>query len=292
MMAAELGTLSKVAERSNLALAAVSRRISQLEHIYGVRLLDRKGRGVTLTPAGLNLVEHARGILQRVNATRADMAEFAGGLKGSIRVHASTSAITQFLPADLAAFAEQRPELRVDLREGFTPDIAQAVRSGVAEVGILVGDVGLGDLETAVYRRDRLVIVAREDDVSLGPRVCFADVDGRDLVLMEEITATTRLLRAIAAREGRALRIRAQVNSFDAVCRMVQSGFGLGFLPEGAARNIVAPLKLRLVEIEDDWAERTMLLCASKVHPMRSSAREIWTYLRFVEAAMEQIMPD
>lgn len=259
--ASELGSLSRAAQASNMALAAVSRRIALLEAFYGVELLKRGGRGVAPTPAGTVLLERARNIIQQISLAEADLSDYAKGLRGTVRLLASTSALTQFLPEDLAQFSEQCPDIRVIVREAYTSDIAAAVRSGDADIGIAMGDRSVEGLTLQAYRRDRLAVVA---PMSFRPgltRVSFADLIGEDFVVMEDNTATTRLLTSVAADQGLALRLRVKVNSFDAVCRMIQSGFGIGILPVGVAEVLVRPMDLRFLELDEVWAERQMLIC-------------------------------
>src|SRR5258708_32995817 len=158
--ASELGSFSKVADQKHLALAAVSRRIAQLEFHYGVTLFLRTGRVVALTPAGQALLGHAKEILRKVNATRADISDFAKGVRGSVRLYACTSAISQFLPKDLAAFHRQYPDIRLDIIEGRSLEIVVAIREGAADVGVIVAGPHPIDLPTTAYRRDKLAVVA------------------------------------------------------------------------------------------------------------------------------------
>jgi len=277
--ASELGSLSKAADHSNLALAAVSRRIALLEAHYGVELLVRTGRGVEATPAGRALLDRARDILQAVSVTHADLSDFAKGLRGSIRLYASTSPIAQFLPKDLAAFNALCPDLRLDIREAYTPEIVAAVRDGRAEVGVVMADPNVAGLTTLPYRRDQLVVVAPKGFAPEMTHVRFIDLVEHDFVLMEDNTATSRMLCAIAAEAGLALRLRVRVGSFDAVGRMVEAGFGLGVLPRIAAQNFEARMELRLIELKDSWAERQMLICTNHLHGISAAAKRLVTYL-------------
>jgi DNA-binding transcriptional LysR family regulator len=261
--AVELGSLSRTADSHNLALAAVSRRITLLEAHYGVSLLNRTGRGVTATPAGAVLLERARDIFRQVELARSDLSDYARGLRGSVSICASTSAITQFLPKDLARFSGECPDIRLDLREAFTAVIASEIRNGKTQVGIVMAGPELVGLQTRLYRRDRLVVVAPECFRPGVTSARFADLISEDFVLMEDHTATTRLLVSIASEQSIVLRKRVQVGSFDAVCRMVQNGFGLGVLPADAAETLVRSMGLRIIDLEEAWAERQMLLCSS-----------------------------
>src|SRR5438552_2744686 len=83
---AELKSITKAAAASHIALAALSRRISQLEEQFGVQLLHRSARGVELTPAGTALLFHARQMMEKVDAMRAEISDYSKGAKGLVRV--------------------------------------------------------------------------------------------------------------------------------------------------------------------------------------------------------------
>jgi DNA-binding transcriptional LysR family regulator len=274
----------------HLALAAVSRRVAQLEYYYGVTLFVRTGRGVELTPAGQALLEHARGILGQVNNARLDIADFANGLRGSVRLHVCTSAISQFLPKDLATFHDDFPDIRLDIRESLSVDVVAAVRDGAADVGVIVAGPHPVSLPTANYRKDRLAVVAPLGFAPGISSIKLADIVQHELVILEDNTATTRMISAVALDEGLAVRMRVKVGSFDAVCRMVEAGFGIGILPRAAAAKFEETLGLQLLDLEDPWAERQMLLCTNSGPPYATLAiRQLVTHL--IEAGNTDIGP-
>ncbi|WP_260927603.1 LysR substrate-binding domain-containing protein [Novosphingobium sp. 9] len=259
--AAETGTLSEAAEQSNLALAAASRRIATMEERFGVQLFRRSRHGLSVTPAGAALLESARNLLEQARAIDSEMADFAGGMRGTIRIHTNPSAITQFLPADLAAFAAQRPDLRLDLEENLSCDVVSAVSEGRADLGIVIGGTATGSLETIPYRSDHLALLAPRGMFGDRDSIAFAEVQERDFVGLVNSTALTTLLLEQASRAERVLRLHMQVRSFDGVCRMVEAGFGLGVLPLMAARGFAASMDLDVIALTDAWATRRMLLC-------------------------------
>ncbi|MGB7757714.1 MAG: LysR family transcriptional regulator, partial [Salinisphaera sp.] len=106
---ADTGRLTAAAEREHMALAAVSKRISDLEGALDATLLYRRPRGVELTPAGDALLHHARSVLESMERLTADLSEYSAGVRGHVRMHANTSAIIEFLPEDLAAFTRAHP---------------------------------------------------------------------------------------------------------------------------------------------------------------------------------------
>jgi DNA-binding transcriptional LysR family regulator len=227
---------------------------------------------VELTPAGQALLDHAKEILRTVNLTRADISDFAKGVRGSVRIYACTSAISQFLPKDLAAFHQRYPDIRLDIVEARSLEIVVAIREGAADVGIVVAGPHSIDLPTSAYRRDKLAVVAPSGFAPGVNSIRLADLVQHDFVVLEDNTATTRLLSAIALNEGLTVRMRVKVGSFDAVCRMAEAGFGIGVLPRAAAEKSAATLGLQLLDLEDAWAERQMLICTNTGRPYATLA--------------------
>jgi DNA-binding transcriptional LysR family regulator len=113
---AEEANLTRAAERQHLAVSAVSKRITELEELAEAPLLVRLPRGVSLTPAGQSLLHYARQMLQLVQRMRSELSEYAGGVKGHIRLHASTSVLSQFLPRELESFLRLYPMIRLKSR--------------------------------------------------------------------------------------------------------------------------------------------------------------------------------
>ena len=111
--AAELRSLTKAADATHIGLAAASRRIALLEHRFKTALLERSPKGVELTPAGVALLVHAKALLLQINQMQAEMNDHAAGRKGSLRLLANTSAMTETLPDDLASFVAANPDVRL-----------------------------------------------------------------------------------------------------------------------------------------------------------------------------------
>ena len=111
----EAGSITRGAERAHLALAAASTRIRHMEETLGAPLLVRRRQGVSPTPAGRTLLQHARAILRQVERLREDLGAYAGGLAGQVKVLSNTNALTEFLPETLSAFLASHPHVSVDL---------------------------------------------------------------------------------------------------------------------------------------------------------------------------------
>lgn len=277
----EAGSITHGAERAHLALAAASTRIRNLEKSLGASLLTRTRLGVTPTAAGRTLLQHARAMLAQAERLREDLGSFAGGLAGQIRVLSNTNALTEFLPEALGAFLAKHPQVSVDLEERLSDEIVGLIAEGVGDIGIVAGTVDTGLLETYPFRSDRFVLVvptghplAKRDSLS------FADVLGHDFVGLDRASALQRFLTDKAGRSGKPLRLRVQLRSFDAVCRMVEAGVGLGIVPQTTAQRAARIMAITAIDLADSWAPRDLTLCVRAASELAPSARQLVDHLR------------
>jgi DNA-binding transcriptional LysR family regulator len=277
----EAGSITHGAERANLALAAASTRIRNMEEEIGAPLLTRRRQGVTPTPAGRTLLQHARTILAQTERLREDLGAFAGGFVGQVRVLSNTNAMTEFLPDTLSTFLAAHPHVSIDLEERLSDEIVGLIAEGVGDVGIVAGTVDAGRLVTYPYRSDRFVlVVARNHPLARRARIGFAEVLDHDFVGLDRASAIQRFLSDKASRIGRPLRLRVQLRSFDAVCRMVERNVGLGIVPETTVRWAGKSMAVKAVALTDAWAVRDLTICVRDLAALPPYARQLVEHMR------------
>jgi DNA-binding transcriptional LysR family regulator len=277
----DTGAITRGAERSALALAAASTRIRNMEATLGAPLLTRSRQGVEPTPAGRMLLKHARLMLDQAARLREDLSAYAGGLSGQVKLLANTNALTEFLPEALSAFLAANPHVSVDLEERLSDEIVGLIAEGVGDVGVVAGTVDVGALQAFAFRSDRFVVVTAPGHPLAARRaVGFAEVLDFDLVGLERSSSLQRFLTAKAAREGRPLKLRVQLRSFDAVCRLVDSGVGVGVVPQTTARRAAKSASLAVIDLTDEWAVRDLKIVVRALDDLRPYARELVESLR------------
>jgi len=276
---AETRSITKAAKSSHIALAAASRRITQLEDQFGVQLLYRTAKGVELTPAGNAVLFHARALMEQVDQMRAEVSDYSKGAKGMVRIQANASALAQYLPDDLATFAASHPAIKISLAEERSGAIVDAVRSGATDIGIVMEGAEAAGLELYDYRTDKLVAVMPRKHPVRARHLAFAKLLDHDFVGLESNTVISQILIAQASHAGKPLRLRVQVKSFDVVARMIQAGLGIGVLPEAAAKAFAGSMGLRLVSLTDPWATRRMSVCVRQYATLPAPARQLVDHL-------------
>jgi DNA-binding transcriptional LysR family regulator len=259
---AETRSITHGAERSALALASASARIKGMEAALGVPLLERQRRGVRLTAAGESLLDHARVVLHQVAAMRGELTAYARGLKARIHMLANTSGASEHLPKALASFLVKYPAISIDVEERESAEIATALASGAADIGLAVEAMLPEGLQRFPFCDDRLVLIAPPgDEIARRRQTSFRDVVVRDFVGLTETSALQNHIAMQAAKLGVRLRIRARLRGFDAICQMVEAGVGLAIIPDAAARRYSRSTRIKAVRMTDPWTSRRLAIC-------------------------------
>ena len=260
---AECGNITAGARRSHLSLPAASARIRAMEASLGTPLLERNRRGVQPTPAGQALLQHARLIGQQVERLQFDLAHYAKGQQGQVRLLCNTAALTEYLPELLASYLADNPGISVDVQELPSLRIVQAITQGMADLGIISTAAPSAHLQTLPFRDDPLVLVTPLDHpLAAAPAPSFIDCLAHGHVGLGANSALALYLEEQALREGHRMQVRVRAEGFDGVIRMVAGGAGIGVVPLASVQRWQGVLPMHWVALREDWANRRLLLCA------------------------------
>lgn len=269
-------SLTRAAERMHLSLPAASTRVKNLEEHFGTQLLYRSSQGVTLAPAGEALVRHARDVMRQVELLRGTMQEYAQGVRGHVRVLANTTAMTEFMPVVLGRYLASYPDVHVEMRERLTHLVVRGVAEGSADIGISAAGGPDPQVQFIPYRRDRLILVTAQDHpLADASSVAFADTLSDDYVGLSEASAIHPFLVQAAAVLGRTFRFRVEVGNFEAVCRMIENGVGVGVIPESVAVRYARAMRIAIVPLTDDWAMRRLHICVKDLEALPAFAQAL-----------------
>ncbi|WP_434576430.1 LysR family transcriptional regulator [Pseudomonas sp. Z3-6] len=262
---AEERNLTRAARIKHLAVSAVSKRITELEAQVGSALLIRNARGVDLTPAGQSLLFYARQVKQTIEQLDHELGDYAAGVKGHVRIHAITSALSQFLPDDVSRFVSLYPQIKFDIEERVGSAVIRAVADGRADLGIIAAQTSAQGLETLPYRSDELtLVVPGGHPLARHTSVRFNEVLEHEFVGPHLESSMHTLLTSEAEKLGMNLKLRIRISSFDCMCRMVSTGLGLAVLPRSVINQYLRSHKLKAVTLDEPWARRSLLLVCKK----------------------------
>ena len=270
------GNITAGAARSHLSLAAASARIRAMESSLGIEFLQRGRRGVTPTSAGKALAKHARALLQQAERMQQDLAEYAKGVKGQVRLLCNTTAITEYLPELLADFLHEHPNLDIDLQELPSARITHALRQGAADLGIVSDAVDTDDLQTRAFRDDPLVLILpRDHPLADNQSLSFSDTLHHDYVGLNANSALAVYLEEQALHIGSRLQIRIRTDGFEGVMRMVARGAGLAIVPLAAVERWPGGRPFKWTALQEPWAQRKLLLCARDFEALPGYAKAL-----------------
>ena len=278
---AEARSITGGALRVHLALASASARIKGLELALGTALLKRGRRGIELTAAGESLLDHARIIQHDIETMQGDLVAFSRGARATVRLLANTSGLSEYLPKALAAFLAEHPHVNIDVEERESADIAHAIATGAADLGLAAEHALPDNIERIPFSEDRLVLVAaRGDELAKRRQVEFREVVDRDFVGLITSSALHAHIAGHAARLGARLRFRARLNHFNSIGQMAAAGIGIAVMPEVAAKRCARSMRIGIIRIRDPWANRKLAICARSFKALPRPAQQLVEHLR------------
>src|SRR5438445_692635 len=161
---------------------------------------------------------------------------------------------------------------------------AGSITGGAARAHLalaVAATVDVSALETYPFRKDRFVLaVSRQHPLAKRTKIAFAEVLDHDFVGLDRASALQRFLADKATRIGQPLRLRVQLRSFDAVCRLVECNVGIGIVPETTARRVGRAMAIVPVALTDPWAVRELTICIRKFSELPPYARQLVEHLR------------
>ncbi|QFG35132.1 LysR family transcriptional regulator [Paracoccus pantotrophus] len=241
---AERQHVTRAAEALNLTQSAVSAAVSALEARHGVRFFDRVGRRILLTETGEAFMAEARAVLDRAETAEMVLEDLAREPRGRLRVHASQTVASYWLPPRLVALHEMHPDIELRLTVSNTTQVADAVQEGGADLGLVEGAVAHGDLHRQVVARDRLVLVMATDHPWVGREaVPPAELATQSWILREPGSGTRSEFETWLAGQGlcvAALPLALELPSNEAVLNAVASSQCLAALSQRAVARPAA----------------------------------------------------
>ena len=252
------GSVTAAAAALGYSAPAVSQQLAALEREVGMRLTERAGRGVELTPAAHILVGHTDALLARLDAAEADLAALRDQIAGRVTLAAFPSAAAGLVPAAWAALAGSAPQVRLDLTEMEPEESLPAVLRGETDVAVAHEyDLLPRPLDPLFERRELLddpVVLAIPADYPADGPVPLAELAGQPFLAPRQATSCAEMIQRACARAGFVPRVVARASDFQVLLSLVAAGAGVTLVPRLAARWL--PPRVRLVPPADPVTRR------------------------------------
>lgn len=265
----EQKSFSKAAGKVFLAQASVSERISNLENMVGVRLLDRLGRQVVPTRAGEILYKHAILLLEMKRTAVLEMQEFLGLKKGEIFMGASTIPGEYILPSIIGDFYQAFPHVRITMEVSDSGEIESRVLDGKYELGV-IGAKSTRDniMSQELWKDELLLVVSGGHKWAKRKSIDLDELKDEPFILREQGSGTQKILDRYLNDSG-----LSGIGHFNRVARLgtstaikegIKAGLGISILSSRAVGTEIKDGLLRAIKIKKMNLTRSFYLIRDK----------------------------
>jgi DNA-binding transcriptional LysR family regulator len=238
---AEHGSFSRAAVALRLSQPAVSKTVQELEREVGLGLFDRTARSPRLTDAGVILSARARELFGVERVAEDALGALRGLRRGVLRVGASTTVATYFLPQLLARFQQEHAGVTLRVLSANTRAIARSLLEGRLDIALVEGPVSHPRISVVPWREDELVVIAPATHRLVHKRRVVADeLEGEPFIMREPGSGTRVVAEAALAAHGVRPSATIQFASTEAIKQAVAAGLGLAVVSRAAAADQLA----------------------------------------------------
>ena len=228
---AESQSFSRAADALALTQPAVSRNVTELEQVMGLRLLHRTTREVELTDAGRLLLGNVTRVLEDLDACLLEIQGLATQRKGRVKVASSPTLSAHLLPQCIARSKQQG--VTIKLLDRIQSDVLLSVRSGEVDFGVLIDPSEKQDLQLQTILSEPFYLVCLSSHrLARKKEVHWAELAHEPLVLLDHSSGSRRLIDAALQTLGAAASVVQDVGHTATIYSMVQLGLGLSVVPQ------------------------------------------------------------
>jgi DNA-binding transcriptional LysR family regulator len=282
---AELGSFSKAADALFLTQPTVSEHVRALEDEFGLRLLDRLGRGAAVTRAGQLLWSYATRMLALSREARQAMDSFQGRLSGELIIGGSTIPGEYVLPAFVGRFKDKYPDISITLLIGDSQAVIDWVADGRAELGMAGARIAHRGVDYKELMPDEVVVIVPATHPWHGRKQITVDeLQGEPLLLRERGSGTRAALEAALGNAGIDLdsfRVVGEMGSTQAIKQAVKAGVGISLVSRRAVEEECKSGLIWCVRVKDFKVTRSFYLAT---HKERSRSPIAEAFRCFLEA--------
>lgn len=254
---AELGSITRAAQHLRVAQPALSRHIHALEEELGVPLLVRLPRGVRLTTAGRQFLDHCQRILRELGRAQDELRSGNAVAQGRVMLGVSPTTGPLLLPGVVERMRRQCPQISLKVVDGFSNQLYDWLQAGRADVAILTNPVGSRTVKVTPLISEPIVVYAVTQGRSARRFFTAADLARTPVI-------STEAIRIIAdeqlQRHKVRLRVEAEIDSVEAIRRLVLRGISMALMPISTFHEDVAAGRLSAWPIADANIHRILTL--------------------------------
>lgn len=271
---AELGSLSKAADRLRIAQPALSRQVRLLEEELGRRLFERHGRGMVPTEAGREILAHAARVLAEVEALKAAAAGPDSALSGHVAIGLPPTVADRVAVPLAAAFRAQHPAVTVQLVTAYTGYLLDWLHRGEVDVAVLYDPRATRSVRTEPLTNENLYLIGPPGaGLSDDRPVPFAELAREPLLLPSGRHGLRNILDRLATEAGLTLAVSIETDSYSALKDLVRHGYGRTVLSLPPIRQDIAAGRLTAAPIIGPTPMRRLVLSYPSDRPVSRAAQ-------------------
>lgn len=242
---ANTGSFTRTGKDLFLTQSAISHAIKSLEEDVGCRLFDRVGKSVSLTPAGEQLLHHAKGILDEMTKVREALEHLGKWGRTHLRLATSEAACEALLPNVLVAQKEKYPQCQVTVASADMSEAIELLHNGHADLVLSLEPGPEAGVDFIPLFSDELqFLVSPQHPWAVEQRVVREEIPTQPYILYSRSSYTSRLVEGYFRHEDMTLLKMMEVGSMSAIREMVARGLGVSILAPWVARDELTTGKL------------------------------------------------
>lgn len=271
---AELGSLSKAADRLHIAQPALSRQIRMLEDELGVRLFDRHGRGMIVTDHGQDVLRHALRVMAELEEIRAAVGDADAPMRGHVAIGMPPTVADILSEPLVAAFRETHPDATLRIVSAYSGYLLDWMHRGEIDCSILYDPKSARTLRVQPLLEEVLFLIGPPGS-GLSPDVPveFGDLEGVRLLLPSKGHGLRAILDKCADERGFALSVPVEADSYSTLKSLVRSGHGSTILPKAPIHRDIAVGELCAAPLHNPVPMRRLILSYPTDRPVARLAR-------------------
>jgi LysR family nitrogen assimilation transcriptional regulator len=269
---ADLGSITRAAGHLGIAQPALSRHVHAIEEELGTQLLVRLPRGVRLTGAGRQFLEHCRRIVRELARAKEELRSATDVPRGRVVLGLSPTTGPLLLPGIVERMRRQCPQVSLKIVEGFTTQLHDALLTGSADVAVLTNPVPSRGLKLVPLLSEPIVVLSPPQ--GRGTRRYYTLPE-----LSKTPVITTEAIRAIVdeqiGRYGARLNVEAEIDAVEGIRRLLLRGIGTAIMPVSTFAEDIRSGKIAAFQIADANVHRLLMLCEQAERHVSAAVAEL-----------------
>lgn len=277
----ELHSFSEAAKVNHLTQSAVSQQISHIENEYGVRMIERAQRNLTLTPAGEVFYQACKDILKCLSDARMQINELSNVVAGTIKIGSIYTIGLHDLPRYVQQFMSAYPEVQIHLNYRHAAEIYQDILSNMAHLGVVAHPQKNRQLDVYSCWKEKLVVIAHPEHRFAGQdTVPVSELENEPFVIFERNIPTRKIIDRFLRQYQVQPDIIMALDNIETIKRVVENGTGISIVPINSIQEELQEGVLIAVEVEGVPLDREIAVISKKGRLLSNAEKKFIDLLR------------